>query len=40
MFQDLSDDVIEINLRKEIDQLLLQANMGELRKVVAIMKIN
>ena len=40
MFQDLSDDAIEMNLRKEIDELLLQADMGKLKKVAAIMKIN
>ena len=39
MFQDLSDDAIEMNLRKEIDELLLQADMGKLKKVAAIMKI-
>ena len=40
MFQDLSDDAIEMNLRKEIDELLLQVDMGKLKKVAAIMKIN
>ena len=40
MFQDLSDDAIEMNLRKEIDELLLQADMEKLKKVAAIMKIN
>ena len=40
MFQDLSDDAIEVNLRKDIDEFLLQANMAELKKVAAIMKIN
>ena len=40
MFQDLSDDAIEMNLRKDIDELLLQANKGEPKKVATIMKIN
>ena len=40
MFQDLSGDAIEMNLRKEIDELLLQADIGKLKKVAAIMKIN
>ena len=40
MFQDLSDDAIEMNLRKDIDKLLLQANKGEPKKVATIMKIN
>ena len=40
MFQDLNDDAIEMNLSKDIDELLLQANMVELKKVASIMKIN
>ena len=40
MFQDLSDDAIEMNLRKDIDELLSQANMANLEKVVAMMKID
>ena len=40
MLQDLSDDAVEMNLRKEIDELLLQANMEELKNVAAIMEIN
>ena len=40
MFQDLSDDAIEMNLSKDIDEMLLQANMVELKKVASIMKTN
>ena len=40
MFQDLSDDAIEMNLRKDIDELLSQANMANLEKVAAMMKID
>ena len=32
MFQDLSDDAIKMNLRKDIDELFLQANIEELQK--------
>ena len=39
MLQDLSNDAIKMNLRKDIDELLLQANMGELKKVAAIRKL-
>ena len=39
MFQDLSEDAIEMNLRKDIGELFLQANMAELKKVAAIMEI-
>ena len=31
MLQDLNEDAIEMNLRREIDELLLQANMAELK---------
>ena len=40
MIQDFSDHVIEVNLRTDIDELLLQDNMAELKKVAVIMKIN
>ena len=40
MFQDLSDDAIEMNLRKNIDELLSQADMANLKKVAAMMKID
>ena len=39
MLQDLNEDAIEMNLRKEIDELLLQANMAELKMAAAIVKI-
>ena len=39
MLQDLNEVAIEMNLRKEIDELLLQANMAELKMAAAIVKI-
>ena len=39
MLHDLNEDGIEMNLRKKIDELLLQANMVELKKAAAIVKI-
>ena len=38
MLQDLNEVAIEMNLRKEIDELLLQANMAELKMAAAIVK--
>ena len=40
MFQHLSEDTTEMNFKKDIDELLLQTNVSELKKVAVIMKIN
>ena len=40
MFLDLSEHVIEVSLRKYINELLLQANMADLKMTAAIIKVN
>lgn len=40
MFQDLNENIIKNNLRKDIEDLLLQANMAKLKKVAAITEKN
>ena len=40
MFQHLSEDATEMNFKKDIDDLLLQTSVLELKKVAVIMKIN
>ena len=40
MFQDLNENIIKNNFRKDIEDLLLQANMAKLKKVASITEKN